>query len=304
MKRNLVRMVSVAWAVYLNTAHANTGVVNMTLNGTNPPENVTMSFVGEGYRVYGTQPGITCAMSAILIEPEYKGRSKVWKFANTRHTSGLGGFVIKGYPNDYCMGIQTPDRDAYNSHERTREWLDALAAIGRQNQPLPYNSSGTAPLMGLGNKGWLCGTRAYINEQPSSTRLLTGYGLSGENYGGVCTVNGPPPVPVDCKVSVPATIDHGVIMIGGSPSGIISSARVECTRAASVTIRVMDKDVTLVSNGHRIASTMNVGAIGGDSVTTTADPVSEVSLISVVQTPEMGVGGIYSGSSVVLVTWD
>lgn len=301
MKNQLV------WAAVISIfgigcSQAMNATVNMTQNGTNPPYNVSFSYSGDrGDRTY-VQSGITCVLQAYLIEPEYKGVSKRWTYTNTR-MNNHGGYTIKGYPNDYCAGIQQPDRDKVGSHERTAEWMAALGRIGYQNLSVPIQWT-PMHLKGVGNTEWLCGIYVSINDHTSSTKLYIGYGANGEPPVGACSVNGPPPQPVDCKVVVPATIDHGVKTIGGGQSGIIASARIECSRSASVQFRVMDKDVTLVSDGNTIASTLNVGAIGGDSVTITADPVGEVSLISVVQNPKMGVGGTYMGSSVVLVTWD
>ncbi len=296
-----------SWAIIgvfmcIKYGHGADASVYMSLSGTNVV-NMSMSFAGAGERSYKNRSDITCTGIGVLIEPEYKGVSKVWRGTENNSLSGLGGYPIKGYPHDYCMGVQNPERDAMNSHARTPEWLDALARIGEQNNPLPVVVR-SGDLRGLGNTEWLCGIYKAISDGPSVTKIYVGYMTDGRSYGGVCTVNGPPPQPVDCKVLVPATIDHGVKMIGGGPSRITATTRVECSRAATVTVGVMDKDVNLSYGGHTIASTMNVGAIGSESVTTTADPISEVSLISVVQTPSMGVGGIYSGSSVVLVTWD
>ncbi|OQV29584.1 hypothetical protein BV901_22610 [Serratia nematodiphila] len=299
--KNQLALATVLSVFIVGCCHAMNATVNMTQNGTNPPYDVSMSYSGDrGERVYETA-GITCIMQAYLIAPEHKGVSRRYTYTNTRMNSH-GGYVIKGYPNDYCAGIQQPEGDKVGSHERDAEWMAALGRIGYQNLSLPY---GWAPvdLTGVGNTEWVCGIFVSINDFSSSTKLYIGsrWGVTGD---GTCSVNGPPPQPVDCKVVVPATIDHGVKMIGGGPSRITATTRVECSRAATVTVGVMDKDVNLSYGGHTIASTMNVGAIGSESVTTTADPISEVSLISVVQTPSMGVGGIYSGSSVVLVTWD
>lgn len=280
-----------------------TASVSMSLSGTTPV-NMTMSFSGTGARRYLNQ-GVyyTCQGYGVLIEPEYKGASKVWRGTANNLTTGQGGVPIKGFPHDFCEGVQNPEGDAKNSHTRTPEWLDALDRTGRQDNQLPVVKY-IRSVGGLGNTGWLCGIYKEIADGPSITQIEVGYSTTGENRGGVCTVNGGPTQPVDCKVLAPATIDHGVKMTGGGPSMITATARVECSRAATVTVGVMDKDVDLSYRGHTIASTMNVGAIGKGSVTTTADPISEVSLISVVQTPTSGVGGIYSGSSVVLVTWD
>lgn len=301
MKNQLV-LATMLTVFNVGCCHAMNATVNMTQNGTNPPYDVSFSYSGDrGVRTY---PGSdsTCILQAYLIAPEYKGFSKAYTYSNTRLNNN-GGYLIKGYPNDYCAGIQQPEGDKVGSHERDAEWMAALGRIGYQDLSVPI-MWGPANLAGVGNTEWVCGIYVSINDRMSFTGLHIGHDSRGRPTDGTCSVNGPPPQPVDCKVVVPATIDHGVKMIGGGPSRITATTRVECSRAATVTVGVMDKDVNLSYGGHTIASTMNVGAIGSESVTTTADPISEVSLISVVQTPSMGVGGIYSGSSVVLVTWD
>ncbi len=188
-------------------------------------------------------------------------------------------FELKGDSGGRCFGVR------YLNDEKSlgKELYPLL-----QNVRVPY--AGTKPALPTVSKCY-----GEFNSHYYATWNRAGW----YGRGGYCTTA---PVEVSCVVSVPTVIEHKPARVGVIRSSARGVANIRCTGKASVGLS-SPWGIELYNGKEKVDSRLSLQSEGATAVIVVADPSSDVDLVSDINATQPS-AGLYSGSGVLVASWD
>jgi len=213
-----------------------------------------------------------CQITVYLSSPDFP-RARGYRTGQTAKYEGKNSTGANTYS---CWGVllDIPPTAAQS---------DQILALNT-NTKLSYNQN----LGGVQNRGHCVVTTTY----------RFGSKLWSSNV--ACDIARPP---VECNLTNTKEILHGTVPAGALHTTSRGNISIQCSRPTSVTVRVEDATLPLLSGNASIDSKIYIDQIGKIQWKGTVDRNTAIDVISTID-DNTSSAGEYSGSAVITATWD